>query len=65
MSEIFKLLVCGIDVHSFCANTVKPRFIVFVGGPEKKKRWLRENDRCGGLYKMNKNGHICLYVLTK
>jgi hypothetical protein len=25
--------------------TVKPRFIVFVGGPEKK-RWLRENDRC-------------------
>jgi hypothetical protein len=30
--------------------TVKPRFIVFVGGPEKK-RWLRENDRCGAYIK--------------
>jgi hypothetical protein len=26
--------------------TVKPLFIVFVGGL-KKKQWIRENDRCG------------------
>jgi hypothetical protein len=31
-------------------STVKPRFIVFVGGPEKK-RWLREKDRCGAYIK--------------
>jgi hypothetical protein len=29
------------------SNTVKPRFIVSVRGPEKE-RWIRENDRCGG-----------------
>jgi hypothetical protein len=28
-------------------------------------RWIWENDRCEGLYKMNKNCHICLYVFTK
>jgi hypothetical protein len=26
--------------------TVKPLFIVFIGGL-KKKRWIRENNRCG------------------
>jgi hypothetical protein len=43
-------------------NTVKPRFLAFVGGL-KKKRWIRENDRCGSLYKINKN-QICLYAFT-
>jgi hypothetical protein len=32
--------------QSFQANTVKPLFIVFVGGLEKKQ-WIRENSRCG------------------
>jgi hypothetical protein len=27
-------------------STVKPLFIVFVGGL-KKKQWIRENNRCG------------------
>jgi hypothetical protein len=31
--------------------TVKPLFIVFVGGLEKK-RWIRENNRCGSLCKI-------------
>jgi hypothetical protein len=28
------------------------------------KEWIQKNDRCGGLYKINKNDHICLYVFT-
>jgi hypothetical protein len=32
-------------------STVKPRFTVFVAGPEKE-RWIRENDKCGALYKI-------------
>jgi hypothetical protein len=28
------------------ADTVKPLFVVFVGGL-KKKQWIRENNRCG------------------
>jgi hypothetical protein len=31
------------DIHS---NTVKPLFIVFIGGL-KKKQWIWENNRCG------------------
>jgi hypothetical protein len=36
--------------HAVCMeeirNTVKPLFIVFVGGL-KKKQWIRESNRCG------------------
>jgi hypothetical protein len=49
--------------HCNC-NTVKPWFIVSVGGPEKE-RWIQGNDRCGALYKMNKNCHICLCLFTE
>jgi hypothetical protein len=38
------------------SNTVKPWFVVFVGDPEKK------NDRCGGLYKMNKRSNLPIYI---
>jgi hypothetical protein len=35
------------DLDAWKPNIVKPRFIIFVGGPEKE-RWIRESDRCGG-----------------
>jgi hypothetical protein len=55
-----------VAVENYCMageNTVKSRFIVSAGGPEKE-RWIRENDRCGSLYKMNKNSHIYICVFT-
>jgi hypothetical protein len=59
---------CELCVKENCwisvGNTVKPRFVVFVRGL-KKKRWIRENYRCGSLYKINKNDQICLQVFTK
>jgi hypothetical protein len=30
-----------------------------------RQGWIRENNRCGSLHKMNKNDHICLHVFTK
>jgi hypothetical protein len=46
-------------------STAKPRFIVSVGWSDKKKLWIWEDNRCGSLYKSNKNDQICLYVFTK
>jgi hypothetical protein len=34
-------------------------------GGSDKKLWILKNDRSGGLYKSNKNGHVCPYVFTK
>jgi hypothetical protein len=57
-------LIITLTPFSPLHNTVKPLFIVFIGGL-KKKRWFWENNRCGSLYKINKNYQICLYVFTK
>jgi hypothetical protein len=54
---------CSYNIRLYW-NTVKPRFVIFVGGPEIE-RWIWGNDRCGGLYKMNKNSYICLCVFTE
>jgi hypothetical protein len=46
MKRVFQKL----EVTAGRRNTVKPQFIVFIGGPEKEQ-WLQENNRCWGLYK--------------
>jgi hypothetical protein len=52
------LILIYLGSHFLCwlllyikLNKVKPRLVVFFGGPERE-RWIREDDRCWGLYKI-------------
>jgi hypothetical protein len=45
LSSIHAFIHVYTDLYEY-GITVKPLFIVFVGGL-KKKQWIRENNRCG------------------